>query len=126
MDRVTMKQRILIAEDNEDVRSLCTLILEMEGYEVATAVDGQAAYDELLRHPPDLLITDLSMPRMDGFALIKALRQEARVASIPIILFTAYGTGRLKNLKPLGVDLVLEKPIDPQELSAAVAAVLPT
>ncbi len=120
-----MRQRILIAEDNDDVRSLCTLILEMEGYEVETAVDGQAAYDELLRRPVDLLITDLSMPRMDGFALIKALRQEALVAPIPIILFTAYGTGRLKNLRPLGVNFVLEKPIDPEELTQAVAAVLP-
>lgn len=120
-----MKHRILIAEDNDDVRSLCTMALELDGYEVHTAIDGQAAYEEFLRHPPDLLITDLSMPRMDGFALIRAIKQEMRFAQIPIILFTAYGSGRLKNLRPLGVNLVIEKPIAPEELSQAVDVLLP-
>lgn len=116
-----MKQRILLADDNEDIRTLCTCILEVEGYEVLAVDDGQAAYEAFLQDPPALLITDLSMPQMDGFALIRAIK---KVASIPIILFTAYGRGRLNRLKPLGVDLVLDKPVEPEELTQAIKALL--
>lgn len=119
-----MKQRILIADDNEDMRLLCTTVLKMEGYEVQAAIDGQVALEEFRRHPPDLLITDLSMPRMDGFALIKAIKQEERFAQIPIILCSAYGKGRLKNLRPLGVDLAMDKPIDPEDLAQSVGTIL--
>lgn len=120
-----MKQRILIADDNEDMRLFCKTVLEMAGHEVQTASDGQAALEEFLRHPPDLLLTDLSMPRMDGFALIRAIKQEPHFAQIPVILCTAYGNGRLKRLKPLGTNLVMEKPIDPEELAQTVETLLP-
>ncbi|MBS1812302.1 MAG: response regulator [Acidobacteria bacterium] len=119
-----MKQRILIAEDTEDLRELYAFTLEMEGYEVQSVEDGQSAYEEFLRHPPALLVTDLSLPRMDGFAVIQAIKQEPRFSAIPVILVSAFGNGRLKQLKPLGVNLVLEKPIEPETLLQAVETIL--
>ncbi len=119
-----MKRRILVVEDNNDARSLFTLILEMEGYEVIAFEDGQTAYEQFRQHSPDLLITDLSLPKMDGFALIQAIRKEEGFSQIPIILVTAYGMGRLKHLRPLGVNCVLEKPLDPSVLAETVHAIL--
>lgn len=119
-----MERRILIAEDEEDSRLLYTLTLKIEGYEVQAVSDGQAAYEEFLQHPPDLLITDISMPHWDGCALVSAIKKEARFEQIPIILITAYGGGILRRMRPLGVDLVLEKPIEPTELLQAVRELL--
>lgn len=119
-----MSQRILIAEDQEDARILFKLILETEGYEVSTATNGQTAYEEFLRQPPDLLITDISMPEMDGLALIRAVKRTPQGTALPVILITAFGEGRLKHLHPLGVERVLEKPIEPQELAQTVREML--
>lgn len=119
-----MKQQILLVDDSDDLRSLYATVLEMEGYEVRTAIDGQAALEVCVDYSPDLLITDLSMPRMDGFALIRALKQEAGLLQLPVLLITAYQDVREKWLKPLGVDLLLEKPIDPEMLVQAVEILL--
>ncbi len=118
-----MKRRILLVEDNNDARTLFTLILEMEGYEVIAFEDGQIAYEQFRPHSPDLLITDLSLPKMDGFALIQAIRKEEGFSQLPVILITAYGMGRLKNLRPLGVNCVLEKPLDPTVLTETVQGI---
>ena len=119
-----MQRRILLAEDNEDACSLFTLILEVEGYEVKACNDGETALAEFKQSPPDLLLTDLSLPKMDGFALIQAIKQDESFSHIPIILITAYGMGRLKHLRPLGVTCVLEKPIEPDKLTQAVQIAL--
>lgn len=82
--------RILVAEDEPDIRDLIRLSLEGVGREVRAAPDGRAALELARAEPPHLLITDLRMPRMDGLALIRAFRGEPGLTRIPVILFTAY------------------------------------
>lgn len=72
-----MKQRILVAEDDGDIRSLLKLYLESEGFEVIAAGDGQAALEAAKAQEPDLAILDVMMPKMDGYQLIRALRERS-------------------------------------------------
>src|ERR1700680_2639325 len=85
-----LSDHILVAEDEADIRELLSLALGGAGYSIETAPDGRVALEKALATPPRLLITDLRMPRMDGLDLIRAIRAEPTLSSIPVILFTAY------------------------------------
>src|SRR6266511_2943539 len=99
---------ILVVEDDEDIRDTIGEILENEGYEVALSENGQQAL-ELLGglSRPCLLLVDLIMPRMDGWELLKALAQDDRLATIPVVLMSA-----LSGPARLGEHVVVKKPID--------------
>jgi two-component system chemotaxis sensor kinase CheA len=86
------RKRLLVVDDSVTTRSLEKGLLEAAGYEVATAVDGEAGWRTLQEWAPDLLISDVEMPRMDGFALTRAVRASARFAHLPVILFTSRGS----------------------------------
>src|ERR1039458_579486 len=90
MEDRQVTHRILVAEDEADIRELLRLALTAAGYEVETAPDGGAAWELALARPPELVVTDLRMPAMDGLELILALRSEPSLSRIPVILFTAY------------------------------------
>ncbi|MBV9123415.1 MAG: response regulator, partial [Planctomycetes bacterium] len=83
------KKRILIAEDSVTTRTLEKSILEAAGYDVTVAVDGADAWQTLQEHGTDLLVSDVDMPRMDGFALAEAVRQSKRFQDLPIVLVTS-------------------------------------
>src|ERR1043165_8427085 len=68
--------RILVVEDNVDSRDLLAKLLGMSGYDVCSASDGESGFDAALQQRPDLIITDINMPRMDGIALLKKIRRE--------------------------------------------------
>ena len=85
------RKRLLVVEDSVTTRSMEKGLLEAAGYEVATASDGEAGWRALQEWTPDLLISDVEMPRMDGFALIRAVRSSARFAHLPVVLFTSRG-----------------------------------
>ena len=82
------KRRILLAEDNNDTREMLTMLLRSQLYEVTEAIDGIDALEKIFKQLPDLIITDLMMPRMDGLDLIKRLRQEKATSTLPILLLT--------------------------------------
>jgi CheY-like chemotaxis protein len=83
--------RILVVDDSAVVRRMLGLILEREGHEVSFAVDGQQGLRATAELHPDLVITDLEMPELDGIELVRRLRADPALAAIPIVLLTASG-----------------------------------
>ena len=118
-----MRQTILLAEDQADIRDLIALNLRNAGYEVSAVGDGSAALARQTEAPADLLILDLMMPGLDGLEVCKALR--ARQSSAPILMLTARSTelDRVLGLE-LGADDYLTKPFSLAELMARVKALL--
>jgi CheY-like chemotaxis protein len=80
--------RLLIVDDSETVLSLLRLLFEGDDYEVETAGDGLEAIESIRRQPPDLVITDSVMPRLDGLELLRQIRREPGTRHIPLILLT--------------------------------------
>src|SRR4030095_4091394 len=89
--------KILVVEDNIDSRDLLSKLLGMSGYEVLSAPDGETAYATALTHVPDLIITDINMPRMDGIALLRKIRLESILAGTAVLVVTAYGRAAARS-----------------------------
>ena len=119
-----MASRILIVEDDFDTRYVLSLILKGEGYEVLTAADGECALGVAFEQLPDLIITDVKMPRMNGIELTQRMRMNAETASTPILVITAYGETPLKRALAAGASACLRKPIEVDELLPIVKALL--
>ncbi len=117
-----MAKRVLIVDDEPRYLRLLDANLRTEGYEVITASDGQQALDVFSAQPVDLILLDIMMPRMDGFAVCQRIRE---FSSVPIIILTAKGEeqDRVRGLD-LGADDYLVKPFSATELLARVRAVL--
>ena len=112
--------RILLADDSNDMREYLLRLLRPH-WDVEAVGDGQAALESALRNPPDLILSDVMMPRMDGIALLQALRTESKTSTIPVILLSAR-TGEEAVLEGLdyGADDYLAKPFAAPELIARV------
>jgi CheY-like chemotaxis protein len=117
---------ILVVEDVPNVRELIEVTLRFKGYPVVTASNGQEALEAAAKERPALVITDILMPRMDGFALAQRLRQDPQTRSIPIIFLSAtYITPADKKFAlSLGAVRFMEKPIDTEEFLLTVAEIL--
>lgn len=103
---------ILIAEDNPTNRELLRELLEIRGYAVAEACDGQAALAMVEQAPPDILLLDIGMPVLDGFAVVRKLRDNPRFASLPVVAVTAYAMqGDREKILNSGFDGYLSKPV---------------
>jgi diguanylate cyclase (GGDEF)-like protein len=120
-----MSERVLVADDDPDILTVVKINLELDGFEVDTAVDGEEAMAKATSTPPNVIILDIMMPRMDGLTALHRLRSQAGTANIPIILLTARGLpeDRVRGLE-LGADDYITKPFDITELAARVRAVL--
>lgn len=118
------RQRILLADDNADMRRYVERILG-ELYEVTAVADGEAALAQVAVQRPDLVLTDVMMPRLDGFGLLKALRENNETRDLPVILLSARA-GDEAEIEGLdaGADAYLIKPFNARELKARVRAVL--
>lgn len=118
------KKKIVLADDNADMRAYVQRLLSTD-YEVQTATDGQAALRLIAESPPDLVLTDVLMPNLDGFGLLKALRNDPQTADIPVIMISAQ-TGEEARLEGLerGADDYLSKPFQARELLARVSGAL--
>jgi two-component system phosphate regulon response regulator PhoB len=119
------KPTILVADDEEDVRELVAYRLTRSGYEVIDAADGEEAFRLASERPPDLMVLDVMMPRLDGYELTRRVRAEESLRAVPVILLTARSqetdVGRGFEV---GADDYLKKPFNPDELVARVRAVL--
>ena len=124
------KTQILVVEDNPDEAQIVRMILEPEGYEVTLAADGQEGLEKMRALKPDLIILDVMMPVLSGFAMCAQLRQEPQYQGIPVILLTAVAQHVRDTKYPLDgilradVEEYLEKPIDPAALVATVGQLL--
>ena len=118
--------RILIIDDEPQIRSMLTLMLEREGYEIVEAADGVAGIKIYRQNPADLIITDLIMPNKDGIGMIIDLKKE--FPDVKIIAMSGGGLnkpdGYLKGAKKLGAACTLTKPIDREEMLKAVREIL--
>jgi len=116
----TARARILLADDNADMRRYITRLLERL-YEVRAVIDGASALESALADPPDLVLSDAMMPRLDGFGLLKALRADERTRHLPVILLSARA-GEESAVQGLGAgaDDYLVKPFSARELLARV------
>ena len=119
-----MAANILVVDDNANMRQLLELHLRSAGYEVQLAEDGLAAGYIVLRSPPDLIITDVNMPHMDGFEFITALRADTSLPRFPVIFLTTEEEGELRG-RALGAVGYVAKPIRADRLLALVAANVP-
>ena len=106
-----MGKKILVVEDDFDTRYVLSLILRTEGYEVVTAADGECALSVAQGERPDLIITDISMPRLNGVELTRRLKSEQGTSSIPVLAITAYGPATIKNAMSAGASACAKKPI---------------
>ena len=115
-----MGKSILVVEDDESMREWISLHLRNAGYTVRGVPNGLAAAGACLQSKPDLVISDLHMPGMGGFDMIKILNSEARLKDIPVIFLTV-DANRKERSSQLGAVDYLTKPIEPEALVAAVA-----
>jgi CheY-like chemotaxis protein len=113
--------KILVAEDNAANRELFRELLEARGHEVVEACDGQVALQILEQNEPDILLLDIGMPVLDGFAVIRAVRANPRLATLPVLGVTAYAMqGDRERILASGFDGYLSKPIDAKLLAGEV------
>ena len=120
-----MAPHVLVADDDAWILRMVATVLEKRGYSVETATDGEDALARALVTPPDLLVTDVMMPRMDGWALVKALRARPELAYMPVIFLTALSSDedRIRGFR-LGADDYVPKPFRFEELDLRVAKTL--
>ncbi len=115
--------KILIAEDEPSLRENLQWMLEMEGYTVLAACDGRDAFAQACESLPDLVITDVMMPHLDGYGLVKALRERESTATTPIIMLSAKADrGDIRAGMNLGADDYITKPYRREELLAAISS----
>lgn len=109
--------RVLVVDDDEVIRQLIAVNLTLEGFEVATATDGQDCLDKVLDVMPDVVTLDVMMPHLDGWETATRLRTDEATTHIKVLLITARAQedDRKRGLG-LGVDAYLTKPFDPAEL----------
>ena len=118
------KGRVLVIEDNRDIRESVHLLLEQDGFEVITAKDCSEAFNYLAKQSPDLILTDLMMPEMTGLELIHRLRRVSNFDRIPIIAMSAYDPTYLAAAVGAGAETALHKPEDMDSLVKTVNEVL--
>ena len=120
-----MKKRLLVVEDNFRLLQAINVCLTKAGFEVMTARDGNAALERVAETIPDLIVSDIMMPGMDGFSLAAQVRANPRTDLIPIVFLTAKETrqDRIAGFK-VGIDAYLVKPFEPDELVAAIENIL--
>ena len=117
IERSIMPKKILAVDDEKHIVRLVQINLVKEGYEVVTATNGREAVEAANAHNPDLIVMDVMMPEMDGFAALEKLKENPKTANIPVIMLTAKAQDAdVFRGWQSGADLYLTKPFNPQEL----------
>ena len=120
-----MPLQILIADDDQSIRQFMRDYLELQGYAVITAVNGEEAFSLVEKYHPHLLISDIKMPKKDGYDLVKQLRQKPQFRLLPVIFLTHRSSTADKILGyQVGCDVYLPKPFEVEELAAIVRYLL--
>ena len=113
--------RVLVVDDSDVIRTLICVNLELEGFEVVTAVDGQDALDKIHEAAPDVMTIDVKMPRLDGFDTVARLRADPRTSGLKVAMVTACAQeSDIVRGREVGVDAYVTKPFDPATLVRTV------
>ncbi|MGB8510303.1 MAG: response regulator transcription factor [Pyrinomonadaceae bacterium] len=120
-----MSKRLLVVDDEPNLLVAVAACLRGEGYEVTTARSGREALVRLAETMPDLIVSDIRMPGMDGYTLARHVRSSARTTLVPIVFLTAKDetADRIEGFRN-GVDAYLTKPFEPDELIAVISSIL--
>ena len=117
--------KILVCDDEPHIVHVVSTKLRNAGFEVATAADGEEAFEAACNAPPDLVITDYQMPLLSGLELCAKLRTQPRTRDIPIIMLTARGFSMSRtDLEGTNIQKVLPKPFSPREILGTVRTIL--
>lgn len=120
-----MSKKVLVVEDHHDTSFMLCRLLKMEGYEVEHAIDGMVGLNVATSEHPDLIVTDIQMPRMNGIEMIKRIREEGEMTETPIIVMSAYGKRMIDDAIEAGADDFVEKPIDFDKFLTTIKSKLP-
>jgi two-component system, cell cycle response regulator DivK len=122
-----MKARILYVEDNEQNFYLVNFILTAKGYEVIWAKDGPSGVEAALQDPVDLILLDIQLPIMDGYAVARALRSHPQLAEVQVVALTSYAmSGDREKALEAGCTGYIEKPINPNTFASQIEGLLTT
>ena len=116
--------KVLVVDDDPFIRGLLAAWLQEAGYGVGVAADGQQALDQVRWERPDIVLLDLSMPRLDGYGVIKFLRQQPETRDLPILIISA-DVWAARKLAGYSVDGILSKPFDLDEVLTRVQELAP-
>jgi DNA-binding response OmpR family regulator len=121
-----MPKRILLCDDEIHILRAAEFKLKRAGYDVVTAGDGEEGWEAVRRAKPDIVITDYQMPRLDGYGLVRRIRENAATADLPVLMLTAKGleVNHDELAAAWGVRAVIAKPFSPRELLQSVNEVL--
>jgi len=119
-----VKNRILLVEDDADTQAALTMLFEFEGFDVITAADGEEAYLRAVSERPDLIVTDINMPNVNGLDLIRLVRADGRIDGIPIVAMSAVERQYLNRAMELGAIAVAQKPIEFDHFLSLVARIV--
>jgi two-component system, sensor histidine kinase len=104
--------KILVIEDNNDSRDILSKLLRLSGYDVFSAADGEAGLSAAADYRPDLIITDIHLPKVNGIEFIKKIRENEPLAHTAILVVTAFGSNVVREAINAGADASAEKPFD--------------
>ncbi len=120
-----MPRKLLIVEDNQDNRELAIKVLKNKGYEIIEAVDGEEAIEKAISERPDLILLDISLPKLDGYEVAKRLKSMEEFQEIPIVAFTAHAMkGDREKVIVVGFEGYISKPINVREFPDQIRAYL--
>jgi CheY-like chemotaxis protein len=112
MEKFPLPNKILVVEDNTDSRNLLHFYFTSQGYNVVTAGDGTEGLYMTKAEKPDVIITDLTMPNLDGVEMIKQLRAEPETSQVAIVVYTAFGSDLTESAMQAGANKAFSKPFD--------------
>ncbi len=119
------KTSILLVEDFEDARFVLKQLLELRGYHVVEAIDGQQAVEVALHERPSLILMDLSLPVLDGLSATRQIREHAELRDVPIVAISTFHTKQHRaDVLAAGCDKYLSKPIDIDKLETLIIDLL--
>jgi two-component system cell cycle response regulator DivK len=122
-----VNRTVLLIEDNEQNRYLATFLLEKHGFTVVAASDGLRGIELAATIAPAVILLDIQLPAMDGYAVARALRRNSALSKIPMIAVTSYAMpGDREKAMDAGCDGYIEKPIDPDRFVEEIAQFLPS
>ena len=118
-------RRVLVVEDSRTIAAVVKYFLELEGFTVSVAGDGLAGLEMAFQERPDMIVSDLNMPGMDGLAMIRALRQDRRTSDVRVLMLTSETSVESETQGlAAGADDYILKPVEPRRLAARVKSLL--